>query len=404
MTAVEDIKTEADLDRYVEEVEKKEGYFRPAAFGLGTATWWRPKPVGGMSTRKQLDTRFVTINFEKNYRFWAVLWDALYSTGLHAPEERAVELDGQEFFEHCRLAFSPFKGQPGHANIEALHGLQGVGMGRNANFGWSRARFATLAVIRDLADPPTTVSDAYLRLHLLSLRHVKPHEVNLDGIFGLLNNVAWTDRGPVDPEELNAFLAQSAMSIDDPRGVSVHGVDKFPRMTDYVIPSGVRIADANRVRLGAYLAEGTTVMQEGFVNFNAGTLCACMVEGRISAGVTVGEVGGAKTDIGGGASIMGTLSGGGEEVIHIGEGCLLGANSGVGISLGPYCKVEAGLYITPKTDVTVIMNGRETAYVGLQMSGMSGLTYYRHGLTGRVEAKPTKVDGKPFTNDMLHQN
>ncbi|MDX6664408.1 MAG: 2,3,4,5-tetrahydropyridine-2,6-dicarboxylate N-succinyltransferase, partial [Solirubrobacteraceae bacterium] len=187
-------------------------------------------------------------------------------------------------------------------------------------------------VVDDLDVPPADVADAYLRLHLLSHRLVRPHEVNLDGIFGVLPNVAWTDQGPVDVEQVARLRREG-------RRITVRSVDKFPRMTDYVIPSGVRVADGDRVRLGAHLAEGTTVMHEGFVNYNAGTLGASMVEGRISAGVVVGD----GSDIGGSASIMGTLSGGGKEVISIGERCLLGANSGIGISLGDDCVVEAGL-------------------------------------------------------------
>src|SRR5690606_38271094 len=188
--------------------------------------------------------------------------------------------------------------------------------------------------------------DAYLRLHLLSNRLVQPHGANLDGIFGLLNNVVWTNHGPCAVEGF-AQLQLRLRAVG--QHVTVYGVDKFPRMVDYVVPSGVRIAEADRVRLGAHLAEGTTVMHEGFCNFNAGTLGASMVEGRISAGVVVGD----GSDIGGGASIMGTLSGGGSEVITIGEGCLIGANAGVGISLGDGCIVEAGCYVTAGSKLTL---------------------------------------------------
>ena len=191
----------------------------------------------------------------------------------------------------------------------------------------------------DIALPPTSALDAYLRLHLLSHRLVKPHGVNLDGIFGLLTNVVWTSVGPCSVEDFEITRARLKAAHGH---VTVFSIDKFPRMVDYVVPSGVRIADADRVRLGAYLAPGTTVMHEGFVNFNAGTLGSSMVEGRISAGVVVGD----GTDVGGGASIMGTLSGGGKEVISIGEKTLLGANSGCGISLGSNCIIEAGAYIT----------------------------------------------------------
>lgn len=226
----------------------------------------------------------------------------------------------------------------------------------------------------DIDAPPASVSDAYLRLHLLSHRLVRPHHVSLEGIFGLLPNVVWTSFGPcaVDGfEQVRLRLRQ--------RGpVQVFGVDKFPRMTDYVVPSGVRIADADRVRLGAHLAAGTTVMHEGFVNFNAGTLGASMVEGRISAGVVVGD----GSDIGGGASIMGTLSGGGKEVISIGERCLLGANSGLGISLGDDCVIEAGVYITAGAKVSTpdgdVVKARE-------LSGAHNLLFRRNSRTGALE-------------------
>src|SRR4051794_40685757 len=203
-----------------------------------------------------------------------------------------------------------------------------------------------VTVLDDLQAPPTDAYDAYLRLPLLSHRLVKPHGLSLEGLFGVLPNVAWTSHGPVDPADLPE-VRMRFRGAGEP--LVVHGVDKFPRMTDYVAPSGVRIADASRVRLGAHLAEGTTVMHEGFVNYNAGTLGASMVEGRISAGVVVGD----GSDIGGGASIMGTLSGGGTEVVSIGERCLLGANAGLGISLGDDCIVEAGLYVTAGTRVAL---------------------------------------------------
>ncbi len=224
---------------------------------------------------------------------------------------------------------------------------------------------------------PVDVEDVYLRLHLLSHRLVQPHGQNLDGIFGLLNTVVWTNYGPCDPDDFELtrlHLAAGGMPVQ------VFGVDKFPRMTDFVIPSGVRIAHADRVRLGAHLAEGTVVMHEGFVNFNAGTLGTAMVEGRISAGVVVG----ANSDIGGGASIMGTLSGGGKERITVGERCLLGANAGIGISLGDDCTVEAGLYVTAGTRV-VLPDGEVVKARAL--SGQSGLLFLRDSETGAVRAK-----------------
>ena len=244
----------------------------------------------------------------------------------------------------------------------------------------------------DTDEPPASVADAYLRLHLLSNRLVLPRSINLDGIFGLLPINAWTNLGPIQPERVDEVRA-----VLMPKGqrLEVYGLDRFPRMTDYVTPPGVRIADADRVRLGAHLADGTVVMHEGFCNFNAGTLGQAMVEGRISQGVIVG-VG---SDVGGGASIMGTLSGGGTEVITIGERCLIGANAGIGISLGDECTVEAGLYVTPATLVTVLPEGEIVK--ANQLSGASGLLFRRNSITGAVEAVPRspKWDG---LNAVLH--
>jgi 2,3,4,5-tetrahydropyridine-2-carboxylate N-succinyltransferase len=245
----------------------------------------------------------------------------------------------------------------------------------------------------DLDEPPADAPDAYLRLHLLSHRLVRPHELNMDGIFGVLQNVAWTSLGPVAVERVEAVRLRARA---EGRHLEVYGVDKFPRMTDYVVPSGVRIADADRVRLGAHLAEGTTVMHEGFVNYNAGTLGSSMVEGRISAGVVVGD----GSDLGGSASIMGTLSGGGKEVISVGERCLLGANSGLGIALGDDCVVEAGLYLTAGTRVRTpdgeVVKARE-------LSGASNLLFRRNSQTGAVEAMP-RTGTWGGLNAALHAN
>lgn len=227
----------------------------------------------------------------------------------------------------------------------------------------------------NLDDAPKDALDAYLRLHLLSHRLVAPHGQSLDGIFGLLSNVVWTSHGPCAIEGFELTRAKLKAKYGN---VTIFAVDKFPRMVDYVIPSGVRIADADRVRLGAYLSSGTTVMHEGFVNFNAGTLGVSMVEGRISAGVVVGD----GTDVGGGASIMGTLSGGGKEVISIGQKCLLGANSGLGISLGDNCVIEAGTYITAASKVT--LPDGEIVKAGT-LSGASNLLFRRNSLTGGLE-------------------
>ena len=245
----------------------------------------------------------------------------------------------------------------------------------------------------DLATPPADAKDAYLRLHLLSHRLVKPHEQSLDGIFGLLANVVWTSVGPCAVDGFEIVRARLKAKYGS---VNVFGVDKFPRMVDYVIPSGVRIADADRVRLGAYLASGTTVMHEGFINFNAGTLGTSMVEGRISAGVVVGD----GSDIGGGASIMGTLSGGGKEVISIGEKCLLGANSGLGISLGNNCVIEAGTYITSAAKVT--LPDGQVVKAGT-LSGANNLLFRRNSLTGGLEAV-MRTGTWGGLNSVLHAN
>jgi len=251
-----------------------------------------------------------------------------------------------------------------------------------------------IAIEIDVDSAPETIEDVYLRLHLLSECEVKPHGINLDGMFGLLPNVAWTSAGPVLPatvEALRGLIAEEHVQLN------ITSIDKFPRMTDYVVPDGVRIGDADRIRLGAHVASGTTVMHEGFINFNAGTLGHSMVEGRISAGVVVAD----GSDIGGGASIMGTLSGGGKQVISIGEKSLLGANAGLGISLGDECIVESGLYLTAgskvKTPEGEIVSARE-------LSGQSGLLFRRHSQTGAVEAIVTDGSLWGGLNDALHSN
>jgi 2,3,4,5-tetrahydropyridine-2-carboxylate N-succinyltransferase len=259
-----------------------------------------------------------------------------------------------------------------------------------------RVHTEVVTVSIDLSEPPKDASDVYLRLHLLSHRLIRPHDANLDGVFAKLANVVWTSAGPcavTDFEQVRLGLRANGP-------VQVFGVDKFPRMTDYVLPAGVRIADADRVRLGAHLAEGTTVMHEGFVNYNAGTLGASMVEGRISAGVVVGD----GSDIGGGASIMGTLSGGGKEVVSIGERCLLGANAGIGISLGDDCVVEAGCYVTAGTKVTIKdMDSKPKVIKAAELSGASNVLFRRNSVSGAVEARPWAGQGIAL-NSVLHSN
>lgn len=302
----------------------------------------------------------------------AAAWGLGLAT-LAEPGDRVLDV----FFPEPRLGLDGAPAGPGTTELDAgrageLAGAIGADERRGVRV------VAVAVVLDDLSSAPTDAYDVYLRLHLLSHRLVRPNEVALDGVFGLLNNVAWTSQGPVDPSALaGARLRFRAAGLP----LAVHSLDKFPRMTDYVAPSAVRIADADRVRLGAHLAPGTTVMHEGFVNFNAGTLGASMIEGRISAGVVVGD----GSDVGGGASIMGTLSGGGTEVISIGERCLLGANAGLGISLGDDCVVEAGLYLTAGTRVATpdgeVVKARE-------LSGADNLLFRRNSQTGAVETMP----------------
>jgi len=359
-------------------IQARPGWRPPRAFGLGIAT--------RSTATKTLDTYFPFPNLDENVGFAAIMSDLLgvAPSGSHdlSPEvlDTAIELT------------APVVADGGsHPNAELLRTLREV---------LDRPRSATgtlslpvMSFISSIDEPPVDTSDVYLRLHLLSHRRVRPRGINLDGQFALLANVVWTNLGPIDPdgfEEVRARL-RAAGEI-----VTVYSLDKFPRMVDYVIPSGVRVADADRVRLGAHLGEGTTVMHEGFVNFNAGTLGNAMVEGRISAGVVVGE----DSDIGGGASIMGTLSGGGNEVISVGSHSLIGANAGIGISLGDRCTVEAGLYVTAGTRVT-LADGRTVK--ATELSGRDGLLFRRNSQTGAVEVLTSEVDWGGL-NTALHSN
>ena len=283
------------------------------------------------------------------------------------------------FFRHLGLGNAVPAGTPGETQ-SATDERRGVAI-------------VSTSLVIDTQAAPTSATDVYLRLHLLSHRLVEPRTINLDGAFGLLTNVAWTSIGPVALDTLEDVRYNL---LRQGQHLVVHGVDKFPRMTDYVVPSGVRIADASRVRLGAHLASGTTVMHEGFCNFNAGTLGASMVEGRISAGVIVGD----GSDIGGGASIMGTLSGGGKEMVTVGKKCLLGANSGLGISLGDECIIEAGLYITAGTQVK-LPDG--TVVKARELSGASGLLFRRNSQSGAVEAVQ-RTGNWGGLNAALHNN
>jgi 2,3,4,5-tetrahydropyridine-2-carboxylate N-succinyltransferase len=376
--------TVADFQARVARIEGTAGYVRPAAWGLGLAHLSTATPAAGAG-RRILDTWFPVVNREENYGAAAVLAEAAGLMGA------GVAYLGSEQLDSARAAFAAFRDDgKRHANIEALDALaEAISRPRTIG-GVELPRAIVLVKIGDLASKPGDAHDVYLRLHLLSHRKVKPHGQNLDGVFGLLNNVAWTTQGPVDADEVER-LRLRAVAAGTP--FQVNGIDKFPRMADYVVPSGVRLANASQCRLGAYLAEGTTVMPAGFVNFNAGTLGKSMVEGRISAGVTVG----AGSDIGGGASIMGTLSGGGKTVITIGENSLLGANAGLGIPLGDHCVVESGLYVTGGSKVR-LEDG--SVVKAASLAGKPNLLFRRNSQTGAIEVITKK--NEVMLNAALH--
>ncbi len=365
----------ADLDRLEASIE---GYQRPAAHALGIATIAENGDV--------LDVSYPHVNLG-NHNYTAVaLAKAIGHVGGTATHE--VTPDAlSEALATIRPALGVDVPHPNAAAWQACLDLLTV-----PALGGRRQLVASF--IGSLDDAPIDAIDGYLRLHLLSTRSVPPHGLNMDGIFGVLTNVVWTSHGPfpVAGFELARMKARAAG-----HHLTVLGVDKFPRMLDYVVPSGVRIADAGRVRLGAHLAEGTTVMHEGFCNFNAGTLGVSMVEGRISAGVVVGD----GSDVGGGASIQGTLSGGGQETISLGKNCLLGANAGIGISLGDDCIVEAGLYVTAGTLVSMPDDSVRKAR---EISGASGLLFRRNSLTGQVEVVARSGASWQGLNEDLHAN
>lgn len=362
----------------IAEIQGRPGWVAPEAFGLGIAS---RAPSG-----KVLDTYFPFPNLNENVGFAALISDLLgvSASGTH-------DLSAELLDEAIAITAPVVADGGSHPNAELLETLRGVHDGAVAVTG--TVRVPVITFLSEIDSAPVDTSDVYLRLHLLSHRRVRPREINLEGQFGLLANVAWTNLGPVDPE---GFETTRAGLRAGGQVVTVLSLDKFPRMVDYVIPSGVRIADADRVRLGAHLGEGTTVMHEGYVNFNAGTLGNAMVEGRISAGVIVGE----NSDIGGGASIMGTLSGGGKEIVSVGSNCLIGANGGIGISLGDRCTVEAGLYVTAGTRVT-LPDGTEAKAV--ELSGRDGLLFRRNSRTGAVEVLVSDVDWGGL-NTALHSN
>ena len=311
-----------------------------------------------------------------------------HGIGLATVADSGVVLD--TWFPAPELG-SPDGAQPGTARTADAGPRFGALAGPDADRGVQVVAVRT--VIADLQAPPGDAHDGYLRLHLLSHRLVPPRSINLDGLFGTLANVVWTNHGPCPVEGFETIR----LRLRSRGPVTVYSVDKFPRMVDYVVPSGVRIGDGDRVRLGAHLASGTTVMHEGFVNFNAGTLGPSMVEGRISAGVIVG----ADSDVGGGGSIMGTLSGGGREQVSIGRRCLLGANAGIGISLGDDCVVEAGLYVTAGTKVTLSDGAVRKAR---ELSGRDGILFRRDSVTGAVHAVRREGAATVELNPDLHAN
>jgi 2,3,4,5-tetrahydropyridine-2-carboxylate N-succinyltransferase len=369
-----------EFDSLVGKIEAERGYEQPAAFGVGLATV--------SSFGRVLDAYYPITNLGEQLDVAAVFSRV---TGRKSGGG-SFQLESEQLQESIRLLASRPDDDKPRPNFRALQMALAALQKDDMSFRPHRSRHAVISFIGDLVDPPVDVADVYLRLHLLSQRKIKPHGCNLENIFGILPNVVWSNRGAFDSEEFELTRSELiAQGIE----IKVRSVDKFPRMTDYVLPSGVRIANADNVRLGAHLAPGTTVMAAGFINFNAGTLGPSMVEGRISAGVVVEP----ESDVGGGASIMGTLSGGGGEVIRIGSHCLLGANSGCGISLGDGCTIEAGLYVTAGARVTMpdgsVVKARE-------LSGRSGLLFWRNSQTGAIEVK--ERGNTVALNTALHQN
>jgi len=390
-----------DFTKRVAEIEAGEGYRRPAAFGLGLATFAiadLDHPDRIADDAAVLDTWYPAPNCDESFGTAAILAQLVgHRSGSASYRLTAGQL------EEALAAFKPFEGDgKRHPNVVALRQLHAtLRRAETLREAYRRGevtldrvlpRAVVVTFLGDLADKPRDAHDAYLRLHLLSTRKVKPHGQSLDGLFGILSNVVWTNVGPFSPSD---FEIVRGLLRSQGVEVRVHSVDKFPRMTDYVVPTGVRIADADRVRLGAHLADGTTVMHEGFCNFNAGTLGKSMVEGRIVAGVVVDD----GSDVGGGASIMGTLSGGGGIVVRIGKGCLLGANSGCGIALGDNCTIEAGLYITAGSKVR-LSDGRVVK--ARELSGQNELLFRRNSLDGAIEVVHKK--NEVVLNPDLHKN
>lgn len=368
--------------RLITELEARPGYERPAAFAVGVAT--------SSGEGRVLDTYFPIVNLGER----PVVAAVLSSIVGRSNEPGSYELTREQIDEALRLLRPTTKDENEHPNVAVLEPLLQAGAKVDEEvFRSYRSRRVVATFIRDLEEPPLDTHDVYLRLHLLSQRKLQPHGCSLERIFEILPNVVWSNHGPFDTEGFELVrLELLAQGIE----LKVRSVDKFPRMTDYVVPSGVRISNADNVRLGAHLAPGTTVMAAGFVNFNAGTLGPSMVEGRVSSGVVIAP----ESDVGGGASIMGTLwSSGRGEVVRIGSHCLLGANSGCGISLGDGCTIEAGLYVTAGARVTMpdgsVVKARD-------LSGRSNLLFWRNSQTGAIEVKERQ--NAAALNAALHQN
>jgi 2,3,4,5-tetrahydropyridine-2,6-dicarboxylate N-succinyltransferase len=382
--------------KFVQDVEARPGYQRPAAFAVGIATYAihdLKRSAEVVPGAKVLDTWYPVPNLNENFGSAAVLADIVGHTS--GSKSYAVKYHD---LEAALARFAPFHNDgKRHENIEAISELAEMlskQTGRHYELleKIEPPRNVVVTFIQDVTQPPVDVHDVYLRLHLLSARKAKPRTLNLDGMIPMLPIVVWSSEGPFDPATWEAARLRLRTRGHDPK---VYSVDKFPRMIDYVVPSGVRIADADRVRLGAHLGEGTTVMHEGFANFNSGTLGSAMVEGRISAGVIVGN----GTDLGGGASIMGTLSGGGKEVVTIGDNCLIGANAGTGISLGNNCTIESGTYVTATSKVKLLPDG--PVVKALELSGRDDLRFWRNSITGQLEAQNKK--NEVTLNTQLHQ-
>ncbi len=387
------IETVDDFSEYVKKIEKKEGYVRPVGFGLG---------VKRSRFQTTLDVIFPVINYQESYSTAAIFSDALSVTGS---TNQFIEIDRKKL-EQIFNQFLPFHPEAEkHYNVLAIKRILRASESRYDGY----ARMSLIVYfLYDGKQPVQSAEEAYFKLQLLSQRKVKPHGVCLDGAFGKLANIAWTNHGPILPQDIEQerirYLFQEVP-------LSVTHVDKFPYMVNYHIPSGVRVAAGSQVRLGAYLGEGTTVMQAGFVNFNAGTEGNAMIEGRVSAGVVVGK----NSDIGGGASIMGTLSGGNNHVISIGKKCLMGAMSGTGISLGFGCTIAAGCYITAGSKISlydgqnnpVDINGKkvkegENIVKGIELDGKEKLLFLQDSQSGKLICKPN-----PKTielNSSLHAN